>query len=538
MVFILLCIFGALTKPTFSEYLLLHKAKTSPHLIDYPSDVQCDVNSRLPSWAQISFYYPLTPIFDRPCLICQKIRRSTECYSNFIGQTSDHTVSEDNEDFTSQDVTFLEKYLQTHGFADLEAAQEGNEFEVIPEGYIKCSWLRTLEEKGIVFRCRIMTCKYGYTGLLSPINSKTVSYKDEQVILSEDHSKFIHSPIRNKTNVKCPFALRGIDYCSIGGHYNASLETFVCTTSQSLFQVDHGSNSKICELNNHVIFLTKTGEYISRQVVNPIIDAGSEPVSIDSNTLLDIRKSISSLSELNFINNVIKSDTGKQYFFNGCLRYKQSWNNWAFGYPQSCLAALNLISQSHYAGCKYMETGILAFETIPIQVDINNLVWKNQTQIAYYKDDQGKLFLIIPFVGIILNSILNSSQYSTPLPTIYPLQNGNYWSPNLNRIVFAHHQNDHLKILSSKELNSDYPSIKSLFTVPFSKNIFQDRWENHTADYKKEVIPILFPSFGTMINSVLWSIIIIGLIVLTLKVLSISIPSMVHSDKFSKLSYK
>ncbi|QPB73982.1 glycoprotein [hymenopteran rhabdo-related virus 24] len=519
------------------QQLLLHQAKTSPVLIPYPGEVSCGINSRNSKWAQISFYYPIHEYFDRPCIMCKAIQRKTECYSNFIGQTTTNTVSEIEETFTPDMQKRVMQYLKDNHESDLNHAQDGGTFEIIPEGYIKCSWLRTIEAIGVVLRCRVTHCKFGRQGLLSPITMSNFQVSDVNGYSSQTTSLYFYAPISDNSHIDCPFSLKGVDYCAIGIHQNSSLETAICTASKTLFQIDFSQSAFVCNISGRAIWLSKTGEYVSRQVVDKATNnVGHELVTTDSKTLLDIRKSVSSLSELNFISNVIQRDTGNQYFLENCLKYKLQWSQWAYGYPSSCLAALDLISTSRYAGCKYHEEGILAYETLPVLVPVSELKYNISTRTLEVLMS-GVSFPVIPYIGIIMNKQLSSMSYESWFPRIYPLMNGDYWSPERNIVIHSHHHFDELKLLTKKPEFENSLLNDLLMTVPFSTHSFAIRFSNHTHDYKQEVLPVLLPGFGWISNSILWMIILLVLVFVLVKILSSVIPSFLRVDTYGPAKY-
>ncbi|UOS86043.1 glycoprotein [Hymenopteran rhabdo-related virus 23] len=525
------------THHALPDQLLLHRAHSTPILAPYPGDVSCDTHATLSKWAQVSFYYPLEEIFHRPCLVCQELIRKKECYSNFWGSTSENTISEIPAQVGGDSIQLVLNYLTEKRLDNLMSAEYDNSFEIIPEGFIKCSWLRTIESSGRVIRCKVSSCKYSKGSLILPITKEGVSYKDISVILNKGKGLFLYSPISNSSLSTCPFGLKGVDYCSIGEFKNNPVETFVCATNKALFQIDHTIESHICDLGTHKIFVSKTGEYVSRMVVSKSTNnVGHELTIIDQNTKLDIRRSISSLSELNYISNIIQDDTGNQYFFHNCLEFKQRWMSWALGYPSSCLAALALVSTHTYAGCKYTDNGILAYETSPEYVDSDDLYIDPVTGEAFYHSSSSLLY-IIPYLGIITNRALNSSYKTAPLPLIYPLSDGKYWSSVTKQSLDTFHHTTHLQLLDSKPTFVQHSYLITGFTVPFSSQQFSDRWSNHTKDYKAEVLPLILPSLGGMFNTLIWWVIFFVILLILIKVMSLVLPSLSKSDRFKNLTY-
>lgn len=517
--------------------LLLHLTKSSPHIIPYPAEVSCDVATNYPEWAQISYYYPRSDVFDRVCLLCQLIERKTECYSNFWGMTSEKTISEDIKVATKSHLNKVLDYLHKKAIEDLTYAQIDNAFEIPLEPYIGCSWLRTIVESGRIIRCKIASCKWGLDGLLSPLISHSIKYNDSYGLLDDSFHTILYSPAPSGLNSNnCPFSLKGLDYCSGGSSKLSAIETFVCTTSHAILQIDHASGVSVCEIDGSAIFMTRSGEYISRRVIPSSKDVVKTKVRFDEGTRLDIRRSISSLSELNFVNNIINTDNGSRFYFEKCLQYKSKWAQWAFGYPESCLAALSLVSNSVYAACTYSTEGILAYETTPIYALTSSLRYDHKADRTYIKLN-GSYYYVIPFLGIVTNKLTNSSQHQYVMPQIFPLSNGNFWSLQERKEITSSHYINTLKILTRKPSFKGKNYFTGLLTVPFSHHLYPDYWENHTADYKQEILPLLVPTFGSIFNSVAWMIIILILGLAFVKILPLLCPRLSSSDRYKNLQY-
>ncbi|UDL13997.1 MAG: hypothetical protein [Xiangshan rhabdo-like virus 4] len=520
-----------------SQKLLLHKALEVPHIIPYPSDVSCDIASQLPDWTQLSFYYPISNMFDRLCILCQVIERKTECYSNFWGQTSEHTISEDQKSSGHSHLRILNHHINEHGLGKLQSAAVDHTFEIVPNPYIGCSWLRTLESTGEIIRCRVTSCKYGIDGLMSPIRSPNALINTTMGRLSDEFGTMIYSPFDEKNNTSnCPFSLKGVDYCSGGSPVKSSVETFVCTGSQALFQIDHASNVFICNVEGNALFLTRSGEYVSRKVISLTNGFFQHQVQVDNQTRLDIRKSISSLSELNFVNNIIREEKNSKFFFERCLEYKYRWSQWVYGYPESCLAALSLISTTTYAACTYSTEGIIAYETVPIFAYLKDLIYDRTSDKVFYHNGSISLY-VLPLLGIITNKATNSSPHQYMIPHLYPLANGNFWSLITKEEVSSYHYSPDLKILTLKPFFKDKDHFPNLLTVPFSHHLYPDRWVNHTKDYKHEFLPLIIPAFGFVFNSALWAIGSILLLFAFIKLVAVLIPGFRSKDSFNNLRY-